>query len=334
MSRWSAPLARVLAVFNRHRWLLPLLSFAVGWISFALIQRGEHLARWIAIVTLIGWLVLLAEEFLGGLITRLTRGRLNQNVLHFATQSLQQEIFFFALPFLLAATPLAAGQIAFTSLVALAALASTIDPLYNARIANAATRRILFHAFCSFLAALVVLPLALQWPMEQAIDLALAFTILLTLLSAPRLLRGTTVLRGLLRLGGVALALGALWMGRSFIPPAGLQVKQARITAQVSEALVPGDPLQTLTSAQLAQGVSAFVAVHAPQGLSQDVRFDWSQNGRTVDQITGTIRGGRDAGYRTYSRKLYFPTDPRGDWTVDLRTAGGQLICRLHFRVT
>lgn len=331
--RWRLLMERLLAFLNRHRWLLPLLSFAVGWISFALVQRGERLARWIAVVALLGWLALLAEEFLGGWIARLTRGRLNQNLLRFATQSLQQEIFFFALPFLIAATRLDAGQWVFTGLVMAAAIASTIDPLYSAGIANAAARRILFHAFCSFLAALVVLPLALQLPTEQAISMALAITMGFALLSIPRLVHGTTLRGALMRLCVMAIALGALWLGRASIPPAGLQVRLALMTAQVSEALVPGEALETIPVAQLAQGVNAFVAVHAPQGLAQDVRFDWKQNGALVDRITGTIRGGREAGYRTFSRKEHFPTDPRGDWTVDLRTAGGQLICRLQFRV-
>ncbi|TXH05571.1 MAG: DUF2914 domain-containing protein [Nevskiaceae bacterium] len=330
---WSRLTERALAFLQRYPWLLPTLSFAAGWISFALVQRGERMARGIAALALLGWIALLLEDFLGDWIERLTRGRLNEKLLHFATQSLQQEIFFFALPFLIAATQRDLGQMVFTGIVIFAALASTIDPLYNARIASAAARRVIFHAFCSFLAVLVVLPLALRLPMEQALTLAVVLTIVFTLLSLPRLLRDATPARRLLRLTVLALALGTLWMARASIPPAGLQVKQAVITASVSDDLVPGAALPALTAAQLADGLDAFVAVRAPQGLSQPVSFDWRQNGVVVDRIAGTIRGGREAGYRTYSRKEHFPGDPRGAWTVDLRTSGGQLICRLDFRV-
>lgn len=330
---WSRLIERVLSFLHRYPWLLPLLSFCAGWISYALVQRGERMARWIAALALLGWLALLAEDFLGNWITRLSRGRLNHKLLHFATQSLQQEILFFALPFLIAATQRDFGQLAFTGFAVFAALVSTIDPLYNTRIASAGARSVIFHAFCSFLAGLVVLPMVFGLPLEQSLPLSIALTVVFTLASLPRLLADAGALRRVLRLGVLALALAALWLCRAHIPPAGLRVTQSAITTTVSDELEPGPAFGRIAAAQLADGVSAFAAVRVPQGLSQAVTFEWRHDGVLVDSIAGTIKGGREAGYRTYSRKLNFPADSLGPWTVDLRAASGQLICRMAFSV-
>ena len=330
---WSRLIERALAFLQRRPWLLPLLSFSAGWISFALVQRGERMARGIAVLVLLGWIGLLAEDFLSSWIVRLSRGQLSEKLLYFATQSLQQEIFFFALPFLIGATHGDPGQMIFCGIVVIAALASTLDPIYMTRIASAGSSSVLFHAFCSFLAGLVVLPIALQLPLEKAVPLSLALTAALSLLCVPRMFAGVSRRRGMLRIGVVLTLLVLTWFARSHIPPAGLWVKQAVITASVSDDLEPGPALQKVAAADLAAGVNAFVAIHAPLGLAQSVTFEWVHEGDPLDRIAATIKGGREAGYRTYSRKQNFPLNSPGHWTVNLRTPDGQLICRMDFEV-
>ncbi len=330
LSRW---LESALAFNQRYPWVLPLLSFAFGWISFALVQRGERLSRLVAALTLLGWVALLAEDFLGNWIARLSRGRLSEKLLHFATQSLQVEILFFALPFLIAATHDDIGQMIFTGAVILAAIACTVDPLYTSRIAGTTARSVAFHAFCSFLAGLVVLPITLQLPLEKAVPLSLGLTALLTLMCLRRLFTGVSKIRGCLRIGVMLTCLTLVWLARAHIPPAGLLVKQAVITATVSSNLEPGAPLQKIAVADLANGIDAFVAVHAPLGLAQSVNFQWFYKDELLDTIPATIKGGRKEGFRTYSRKQNFPLESRGQWTVKLLTPEGQLIMRLNFEV-
>jgi hypothetical protein len=60
----------------------------------------------------------------------------------------------------------------------------------------------------------------------------------------------------------------------------------------------------------------------------------WRREGQVINVIRLTpVEGGRREGYRTFSRKLSFPADPTGRWTVDVTTAAGQLIGRMRFRV-
>ena len=59
----------------------------------------------------------------------------------------------------------------------------------------------------------------------------------------------------------------------------------------------------------------------------------WVHEGREVDRIPLHIEGGREQGYRAWTRKTGFPADCRGDWKVQVITDGGQLIGEMRFRV-
>ena len=140
--------------------------------GFLLVQRGEEVARLIALLALLGWFWLLLEPWVRRRIER-RRQRVGNFVVNFISQSLQQELLFFSLPLLIGSTQLDVGQIAFTGLVGVAAVVSTIDPVYERVIATQAARRMSFHAFCSWIAALVVLPMVLLVPVEQALPISL-----------------------------------------------------------------------------------------------------------------------------------------------------------------
>lgn len=357
---------RLTAALDRHPWLLPALSFAFGVGSFLLVQRGEHLARVMAAIALLGWPWLLAEGVLGRWIARRSRGRLPEATARFITQQVQQELLFFSLPFLFAATQPVPGQIVFTALAAALALASVIDPLWWHRIAPNDALSIGFHAGCTFVAALAILPIAVHLPLDRVLAIAYGLTAATCVIALPRLLRSerdnaiaatpaqiptlmpmpmpmsppsasapasSSITRPLLRVALLGLVLGLGWLGRAAIPPAGLWVREARITTTISDDRTPGQALSTIDAAALPDGLVAFVAVRAPRGLSQRVLFEWRHDGKVVDRIPAEIGGGRDAGFRTWSRKQNFGSTPAGRWQVDLRTPEGQLIARRRFTV-
>lgn len=331
--RTRRALIRIQRFLDRYPWLLPAASFALGWVGFFLFQRGEALARAVAVIALVGWPWLMAENLLGRWLVARSKGRLSVGAVHFVTQQIQQEILFFALPFLFGASLWTIGHGVFLAVAVAVALVVSLDPIYLRRIAPHAGLSSALHAYCTLMAALVVLPVALHLPLDRALPLALGITALSLLLSLPRMLLAVRGWRW--RFAGCAalvLSLGALWGLRGWIPPAGLWVRDARITPLVL-ALEPGPAVDRFSTETLRTGVAAFVAVRAPVGLSQQVVFDWRQDGRSVDRIPAQISGGREAGFRTYSRKENFPADPRGRWRVDLRTPDGQLIARMRFRV-
>lgn len=324
-------LRRLIGIARRLPWLLPALSFAAGWLGFLLVQRGQEVARLIALLALLGWFWLLLEPWVRRRLER-RRRRVGNFVVNFVSQSLQQELLFFSLPFLIGSTQLDVGQIAFTSLVGVAAILSTIDPIYERVIASRAARRMSFHAFCSWIAALVVLPMVLRLPLERALPISLLavgawllLTLPLSLYSLPRWRTKMVWMVGMVAVPVV------FWELRAQVPPAGLAVTDARVT-QTIDGLTPGAAVRRVRQEDLSQGVIAFAAIRAPAGLAQEVIFEWRHNGER-ERIAVEIQGGKADGFRAYSRKQIFPADSVGLWTVDLLTPQAQLLERLRFVV-
>jgi hypothetical protein len=324
-------LRRLVGFANRYPWLLPALSFAAGWLGFFWVQRGETLARAIALLALVGWFWLLVEPWVRRRLER-RRQRAGNFIVNFVSQSLQQELLFFSLPFLIGATQRDAGQLAFTGLVGVAAILSTVDPVYERVIATRAARRMSFHAFCSWIAALVVLPMVLAVPLERALPISLVAVSAWLLLTLPMSLRSLprrrTKLAWIVGMVGVPLL---FWELRAHFPPAGLAVTDARITQTISD-LTPGEAVRSIRRAELGAGVIAFAAIRAPAGLAQSVIFEWRHAGER-ERIEVQIQGGRADGFRAFSRKHTFPANAAGRWTVDVLTPQEQLLERLEFVV-
>lgn len=314
---------------------MPTASFVAGCASYVLVERSAALAQAVAAMVLASWFWILAEPLLANLLHRLSKGRAAPVMLRMVTQSLHQETLFFALPFVWGATHWQSSQPIFVALVALAAAATTIDRIYLDRICAVPWRALAFQAFCGFVAALVVVPLALHWDTQQALRLAgilMLISLLPTFIQAVRTQAARRVGIATLVLGGL---LAAGWLLRAGIPPVGIESRQMQLTQVVTEALVPGQPVQQITADRLrASGMNAFASVRAPFGLSQTLVFEWRRDGELVDRIATTIEGGREAGFRTFSRKQHFPAEAAGSWQVELRTADGQLVGRAALEVT
>ncbi len=296
-----------------------------------MVRRGAGAARWIAMLALLGWVWLLIEPLVRQRLERHKAGAGNF-VVNFVSQSLQQELLFFTLPLMIGATQQDVGQMVFTAIAATAAVISTIDPLYERYIATRAVRRLAFHGYCSWIAALVVLPMVLRLPLERALPMSLAAIAgwwVLTLPLSLASLRGPR--QKVAWIASLLLLPMLLWVLRGNVPAAGLAVTEARITQSIEE-LTPSAAVNTVASADLSQGVIAYVAIRAPTGLAQSVIFQWRHAGQS-EAIVEEIRGGNQSGWRTYSRKQIFPADARGKWTVDILTPQGQLLKRLRFTV-
>ena len=327
----SRALTRIAHLVERVPWLIPAISFISGVIGFAMVKRGANLARIIAVIALVGWVWLLIEPLVRRALER-RRSGIGKFVSNFLTQSLQQEMLFFALPFLLGAMQRDVGQIAFVAIAAAGALLTALDPLYERWIAARAATRLLFHAYCSLIAAVVVVPMVVHLSLERAIPFSLAAVGVWLLLTAPMSLRSLRSTRRKIEWIACSLIAPALiWLLRAHIPAAGLAVTQSAITQSIEE-LTPGPAVKSLSAQDLDSGVIAFVAIRAPSGVAQSVIFEW-RHADERERISSEIRGGNESGWRTYSRKQRFPADSKGRWVVDVLTPQGQLLKRMQFVV-
>lgn len=325
--------ARIEKLLARFFWVLPLVGFVLGWASFLLVQRGEALAAAAALLALLGWPWILAEPFILRYLLGDRNPGLNMAVANFFTQGIQQEILFFSLAFLLAATHLQApGQVVFSAICVLAALVSIIDPVYEKYIHADRIANMAFHAFCCFIAALVILPLVTKLPTQDTLLFALGFIAVWLVLALPSLLaRIAGWKHRTIALLAIAAIPAGIWLFRASIPAAGILVTNAVITTGVRDH-EPVDVVARFEEAELAAGVYAYVAVRAPSGLSQEILFRW-RHGDYKEDIPAEILGGRAEGYRTYSLKNNFRAPVAGLWTVDVLTSQGQLLEHLEFMV-
>lgn len=323
--RWS----RLLEWLHRWRYWLAPLSFGAGLASFLLIERQEALAQWLGALLLLGWLMIVAEESAARWL------RLSPAVLRFGVQAIQQETFFFTLPFFLHTTTWNTGQAAFTGAALLAGLCAMWDPLYYGRIVARPWLYLTFHAFAVYVGTLTVAPILLHLTTQQTVAVAAVSIAVLSVAGLRHVIDRGSAAQRLLIIGGAAALGGLAWSIRPWVPPATLWIEHAVVTdAVAARERTPGVALHSVTPAHLhAQGLYAWTAIHAPRGLREMVWHRWLHEGREVDRVSLDIVGGRKEGYRAWSYKRGFPQDPRGRWQVEVITDGGQLIGRFGFEV-
>lgn len=326
---------RLIEICKRHSGLMAVIGFASGVASFVLVEGRETYAQLIATLMLVSWFWLVLENWICAGFLRRFGFALPPNVMRFATQMVQQESLFFSLPFFLVATSWGHGQAVFTVLLLLCALVSVIDPLYYKQLAPRRALFIIFHSLSLFSVLLVVLPLILHLTTSQSLALALLMSLLFSLPSLGQLLPTEHWWRlPLLALLLVVLA-GGLWQVRSLVPPATLRLTGISLSQQIDHAQrTPGTNISQINADRLKlEGLYAWTAVRAPRGLREQIHHVWLHNGVEVDRITLDISGGRDEGYRAWTHKLHFPTDPVGRWQVQVVTDSGQLIGLTRFTV-
>lgn len=323
-------------LMQRRPGLMAVLAFSSGLASYVLVERKESLAQIIAALLILSWLWLLLDNWLRERIEYRFGITLSPTLMRFVLQMVHQECLFFALPFFLAATHWQHGQVVFTLLIVLCALVSLIDPLYYKKLAPNHSLFVMFHAFALFVVLLVILPVLLHLTTSQSLAAALAVA---TVLSLPSL--GALMPNGhWWRLPLIVLILASfsagVWQLRSYVPPAALRLTEIALTNEVdNQQRKPGSSIEVLDSAMLMQqGLFSFTAVKAPRGLNEKIYHVWLQNGQVVDRIMLDIKGGREQGYRAWSRKQNFPANPVGKWQVKVITESNQLIGLVNFTVT
>jgi hypothetical protein len=318
-------------------WGVSFASFGGGLLTLFVFRRGLPRVAWLVGYLLLLWLLFAVfielRQALEGSEGR--SRRLIVTAVDYTIQTLYHGLLLFVLPAYYAAATLASLNGLFFALLVALALLATFDPWYRAVVQPRRWLGYLFFVVSIFASLNVALPLVGVPPFPSLLASAFLASVALT----PAMRRGQhrtwpVAFRTAVAVGVVAATLVAL--GRVVIPPAPLFLARAVIAWAVigldALELAP-DPID---AAELRErGLVAYTAIYAPAGLAQPITHVWRQDGQVVNVVNLTpVQGGRLEGFRTYSRKTSFPADPTGRWTVDVETSSGQLIGRLHFRVT
>ncbi len=290
-------------------------------LRWGLVSIGAVWASSLALPALLsaGWLVAARKEAARRLVL-------------WAQKWLLQGLAFFLLPLYHRSAVYTPGQTAFMALLAAAALAATIDVVYDDVVAPRRPLHGSLLAFITFATVNVTLPMVWRtgglWSLGASGLLATAVFVSFVATTGPDRTFGRAALVG-------ALFLGLVTLGRPAVPPAPLRL----VSAHVGRALAPNglDVASPLRSLPAGEGgpLVAVAAVFAPAGLDEGVRHVWSLDGRILfrSRVIG-ISGGRRAGFRSRSGLTVGRLVPGQRLRLDVETAHGQLVGRTELEVT
>ncbi|WP_394191425.1 DUF5924 family protein [Pseudoalteromonas atlantica] len=335
MSYLKNLITKFIIMMQQRPGLLAVFAFCSGVASYLLVERKESFSQIIAILLLISWVWLIVDNWLRDKVEQRFGVAVSPNFMRFALQMVQQESLFFALPFFLAVTSWNHPQAVFTSLIILCAFISVVDPLYYKKLAKHSILFTVFHNFALFVVILVTLPILLNLTTSQSLTIALITSVICTLPSLGNLMPNARWWRfPLLVLLLSALSAG-LWQLRSWVPPAALRLTDITVSHEVDIAQRKpiGNVKQLDVNTLRQEGLYSWTAVKAPRGLNEKIFHVWILNNQVVERIALDITGGREQGYRAWTHKMNFPTDPVGKWQVQVVTESGQLIGLTKFVV-
>ena len=314
-------------------WGISIASAVGGLLTLFVFRRGlPHVSLIVGYVLLL-WILVAVLVQTRGVLAASDR-RTHRFVLvatEYTVQTLYHGVLLFLLPAYWAATTLTSYNVIFFLILVALALLATVDPWYHALVHPYPWMGYVFFVVSLFGALNLALPLVHVPPAWALLSSAWLATVALT----PAVCQAR---RWSWRLGfavtaliGFAVATGVVYV-RIAIPPAPLFLAESRIAWDIGtiDSLEPPSPIPAASLRD--QGLVAHTAIYAPAGLRTPVQHVWRQNGVIINVIGLTVEGGRQQGYRTFSRKHSFPAKPAGRWTVDVLTRG-QLIGRVRFRV-
>lgn len=316
------------------RWGLSFASLLSGIVTLIIFRRGADYFPWI-----LGYLLLL---WVGGVVFANVRQALEARnhriigvVVDYTIQGLHQDLLLFLLPIYYGSTTLSSPNVLFFLLLLAAALLTSIDPWYQATVLRYPWMAQVLFAFGLFSSMNVGLPF---------IGVRSGWALLLSATFSP--LAITPAIRRRFALSwrnatlaaavGTLLVATSIWWVRDWIPPGPLHLSAATFARSVEE-LAPVEPIRKVSAADLRAwgGLVCFTAVSAPAGLREPIYHIWQKDGILFARIAlSPIKGGRQGGYRTYSKRSDLGADPVGRWTVDVLTVQGQLIGRVRLVVT
>jgi hypothetical protein len=263
--------------------------------------------------------------------------RFARGFVSYLTRVWYQGTLFFLLPFYFYSTTFPSWNCVFMAVLASLAVLSCFDLLFDRLLREHRAFAVAFFAVVTFAALQLLFPLLLRIRLELTTLLAAA----VSLLAAMPLAYGW---RELLRPGRLArvavvftLAIAGTWVLRPLLPPVPLRLSKVRFAARLDPATLRGTPEFTgsIPSAELHLGrLFAVATVEAPVPLRTRIVMRFTTAGRVVSSTREVEITAHERGYRVWGA-LRARADgfPAGIYTVELRTARGQVIGRERVQI-
>ena len=305
----------------------PWISLATGVGGAAWMERSPERAGLIVAAALGAWLALLAFVVISRFAEEKRHAALHAVRLGslYTVQGAVQLCLFFTAPFFLRAFTFTLGHVAFLLAFATAVAVSVWDPWFE-RALRSRFLGVLLLGFTAFTTLACLLPML---GLPNWVGLVIAG--LAVLVGGPVLVFRQGILPARLGVAGFALVVPLfLFFSPELVPPAPLRLADAALgTALDGRELADGAPELPADVTQLV----CWTAISAPRGLHDELFHVWRHDGVVTDEIALEIRGGREEGFRTWSRKRALGADPVGKWTCTVVTGAGQPLGRARTRL-
>jgi hypothetical protein len=328
----QARLVRLAALLHRFAdlfwWLHSLWALVIGCVVMWLGSRHYGLLRFalfqIAFIWVASLVVATLVEHPAGSSPWARRVRL---VVNYFSRNFYQQLLFFLLPVYWASATFS-WNLLFVGFVAVCALLSTLDVVYDRHLSVRRSVMAVFFAFNLFACINVMLPLL--WSISNVtamrLSAALALVAFVTILFGRR---GVTwrKIRTVVALSAVALVV-TVEFGRPLIPPAPLRVVNASFGYDIDRRTMSMPQPVASVAPGLSGRLYVLTAVSAPNDLKDRVGHRWYVNGELVwTSPFHELVGGRKEGFRLWTG-VWLRAPSTGRVRVDVVTEGGQLIGR------
>ncbi len=253
-------------------------------------------------------------------------------VLNYFSKNFYQQMLFLLLPVYYASST-RSWNLVFVAFLAISALISTLDVVYDRHLSVRRSLMAVFFAFNLFACINVMLPLV--WSVSNAIAMrvgaGLALVAFGSILYGRRGVRWRTAWPVVL--ASAAVLFVTVEFARPLIPPAPLRFVGYTFGLDVNRrALSVLRPLDRVAPGWTGR-LYALTAIHAPMGLEDRVTHRWYENDVLVcSSPFHRLVGGRKEGFRLWT-SCPLAHVPAGWLRVDIETEAGQLIGRCELPV-
>lgn len=260
------------------------------------------------------------------------RGRIRAVINH-CNKNLYQQVLFFILPIYYNSATFGARNFLFVVLVALSALLSSFDVIYDRQLSVRRGLSALFFAFNLFALTNVMIPVLWSignaWAMRMSAVLAF-----LGLLSLSLPLARLRAFKHITAIVAVALPLVVIDFSRGYVPPVPLRL----VWSEFGYNFNPATKRVTEAVPALPQGFRGrfygLTAIRAPLGLKEKIRHRWYVDGKLhFTSRDFEIVGGREDGFRLWTIVTLENIRGASAIHIDVETEHGQLVGRVQLRV-
>jgi hypothetical protein len=318
------------------------LSFGVGVMLFA--RAGLHYADKVMIALLASWVLLfVALRFITGPANRREDEGIARKGIRVATnyviKQFYQQMFFFLTPLYASSATwsLASWNWWLAPLLLVCAVLSTMDLVFDNFVMERRWLASSMYGLAMFSLLNVLLPLVSGLDHLTSLIVAAAATPASVALLSFSIRQVLSPQGALLTLGLTGALLGAVWYGRTFIPPAPLAMTESSVghgTRGSYECLpasahrIPKDQLDDLRCGSL---------LREPGKPKEPIVHVWTLRGHELARITpeelSCDTDGDTEVWRSYFPKDKLPANPTGTWSCETWTLGGQLVGVRKFEV-